>query len=47
MSAVKAIAANQTRKTFDVRPSQTSVNYAKLMETAKKRFPKVHAILAK
>lgn len=47
MSAVKAVTATKTRKTFDVRPSQGSVDVDKLIATAMKRFPKVHAILAK
>ena len=47
MSAVRATTASDTRKTFDVRPSQTPVNYEKLIATAMKRFPKVHAVLAK
>ena len=47
MSAVKAITVSDTRKTFDVRPSQAPVNYEKLISTAMTRFPKVHAILAK
>lgn len=47
MSAVKAITTTQTRKTFDVRPSQTPVDYAQLIATAIQRFPKVHEILAK
>lgn len=47
MSAVKAINVTATRKTFDVRPSQAPANYEKLIATAMKRFPKVHAVLAK
>ena len=47
MSAVKAITVTETRKTFDVRPSQVPVDFDKLITTAMKRFPKVHAILAK
>jgi hypothetical protein len=47
MSAVKRITTSETRKTFDVRPSQAPVNYEKLIATAMKRFPKVHAVLAK
>jgi len=47
MSAVKAITVTETRKTFDVRPSKAPVNYDKLIATAMKRFPKVHAVLAK
>lgn len=47
MSVVKAITVSNTRKTFDVRPSQAPVNYEKLIDTAMKRFPKVHAVLAK
>ncbi|MBO9193144.1 MULTISPECIES: hypothetical protein [unclassified Rhizobium] len=47
MSAVKVTKTNETRKTFDVRPSQAPVDYDKLISTAMTRFPKVHAILAK
>lgn len=46
MTAVK-MTASETRKTFEVRPSQVPVNYDKLVATAMLRFPKVHAILAK
>lgn len=47
MSAVKVINVSENRKTFDVRPSQTPVNYDNLISAAMIRFPKVHAILAK
>lgn len=47
MSATKIIATKDTRKTFDVRPSQEPVDFEKLMNIAIERFPKVHAILAK
>lgn len=47
MSAIKVIADNHPRKTFEVRPSQTPVDYDKLIDLAIERFPKVHAILAK
>lgn len=45
MSTEKTITA--TRKTFDVHPSQTPVDYEKLIAKAMERFPKVHAILSK
>jgi len=47
MSAVKITNVSDTRKTFDVRPSQTPVDYDSLISIAMMRFPKVHAILAK
>ncbi|MDP9811704.1 hypothetical protein J2W42_004568 [Rhizobium tibeticum] len=47
MCAVKAITANQPRKTFEPRPAQATVDHAALIALAMKRFPKVHAILAK
>lgn len=47
MSALKATATITSRKTFDVRPSQTPVNYDALISQAIERFPTVHAILAK
>jgi len=47
MSAVKVTRVSDTRKTFDVRPSQSAVDFDKLISVAMIRFPKVHAILAK
>lgn len=46
MTAVRVTTQSETRKTFDVRPSQAPVNYDQLIDEAMKRFPKVHAILA-
>lgn len=46
MSNEKNTNATDTRKTFEVRPSQAPVDYGKLIDAAMKRFPKVHAILS-
>lgn len=48
MCAEKIITpAAETRKMFDVRPSQARVDDDRLIETAMARLPTVHAILAK
>lgn len=48
MCAEKVITPSaETRKMFDVRPSQARVDDDRLIETAMARLPTVHAILAK